>query len=195
MRIGRVSMVSLDWKWKIGEAIERIESRYSHIGSKTAAPFLSIIIDQENEINAIKEFKVQASRIEKLFSFHYINILEVTETVVEEIGATNVVEAINDPMPGDEPIRDLGELWLKAIIDVIKERIIDNVNKPVIVLEQLSALYPVIGPRDIMHRLWNSQDLNLRCPVVFLIPGTIKPQRTYSFLDKQDEFMYRGDLI
>ena len=61
-------------------------------------------------------------------------------------------------------------------------------------LERLAALCPVIGPRDVMQTLWDSPDA-LRGPVTALIPGRLEGPRTYTFVDKKREFMYRGDLL
>jgi hypothetical protein len=33
-----------NWRWAIGEAIERIRGRYQHIGRKTGAPFLALYV-------------------------------------------------------------------------------------------------------------------------------------------------------
>ena len=36
-------MSKVDWEWKIREAVERIKTRYDHIGRKTGAPFLALV--------------------------------------------------------------------------------------------------------------------------------------------------------
>lgn len=36
-------MTEHNWRWAIGEAIERIHGRYQHIGRKTGAPFLALV--------------------------------------------------------------------------------------------------------------------------------------------------------
>ena len=40
-------MSTVDWRWKLGEAAERIRTRYARIGSKTGAPFLAIVYPPE----------------------------------------------------------------------------------------------------------------------------------------------------
>ena len=62
-------------------------------------------------------------------------------------------------------------------------------------LQRLAALYPAAGPRDVMQRLWDSNQSPLDGPVVVLVPGHVVGPRTFSFVGKTDEFMYRGDLL
>ena len=68
-------------------------------------------------------------------------------------------------------------------------------SKPAVSLERCGALYPAIGPRDIMQALWDSNQDTLEGPVVVLIPGTLQGARTYLFINTRKEFMYRGDLL
>jgi len=70
-----------------------------------------------------------------------------------------------------------------------------HTGKPVIVLKSLAALYPVTGPQMLMQRLWDREQESLEGPVVFLIPGTLTEPRRYSFLNQEDEYMYRGDIL
>jgi hypothetical protein len=46
-----------------------------------------------------------------------------------------------------------------------------------------------------MQRLWDSQQSNLDGPVIVLIPGFLAGMRTYNFVGKYEELMYRGDLL
>ncbi len=62
-------------------------------------------------------------------------------------------------------------------------------------LERLAAVYPAVGPRDIMQFLWDSASDIFDGPIVILIPGILRGPRTYAFLGQKDEFMYRGDLL
>ena len=52
-------MSSHDWRWKIGEAIERIRTRYDYIGRKTGAPFLALVYPPEAEPAVLKEWHTQ----------------------------------------------------------------------------------------------------------------------------------------
>jgi hypothetical protein len=65
----------------------------------------------------------------------------------------------------------------------------------VVSLERLAALFPAAGPRDVMQRLWGNAQSTPDGPVIVLIPGYIVGSRTYAFVGKHDEFMYRGDLL
>ena len=48
-------MSSQDWRWKIGEAIERVRTRYEFIGRKTGAPFLALVYPPVAEAAFLKE--------------------------------------------------------------------------------------------------------------------------------------------
>ena len=189
-------MTSSDWKWKISEAIERIRTRYEFIGRKTGAPFLALIYPPAAERMVLREWQTQCGTLSPDFDICRIDILEVTQRTVREFGADNLVAAINDPMPGSDPQSELAEIWITAICEQVKASLrVAGPGKPVASLERLAALYPACGPRDIMQRLWDSVQSELQGPVVVMIPGHRVDSRTYSFLSKRDEFMYRGDPL
>ena len=52
-------MSSQDWQWKIGEAVERVRTRYEFIGRKTGAPFLAVVYPPEAETAFLKEWHAQ----------------------------------------------------------------------------------------------------------------------------------------
>ena len=185
-----------NWKWKIGEAIERIRSRYDYIGRKTGAPFLAVVYPTEMENAARKEWHDQTSALPLDFDVRPIDVLEITQQILTDLGAQNVVAALRQPMPGSDPEIELGSLWINAVADAVRGCFSEpGSRKIVVVLERLSAFYPACGPRDVMQELWGSVQSSLDGPVVVLIPGHIEGPRTYSFLGKKSEFMYRGDLI
>jgi len=189
-------MSGLDWKWKINEAIERIRTRYEFIGRKTGAPFLSIVYPNDLEPVVLKEWRTQCATLNPETLIHHIDVLDVTQRVVAEFGVDNLVGAIHDPMPGSDPQAELAELWITAVCKEVKARLseVDH-ERPVASLERLAALYPAAGPRDVMQRLWDSVQSELKGPVIVMIPGHRVDARTYSFLSLQDEFMYRGDPL
>jgi hypothetical protein len=125
-----------------------------------------------------------------------VDVLEVTHHLIAEIGAPNIVSSIDDPMPGSDPKAELGALWVSAVAQAVESRLAEaGQGKPVVSLERLAALYPAAGPRDVMQRLWDSAQSLLNGPVVVLIPGHLVESRTYAFVAKHHEFMYRGDLL
>lgn len=185
-----------DWRRKIGEAIDRIRTRYEFIGRKTGAPFLAVVYPPEIETAFLKEWRTQCATLHPEIDVRSVDALEVTQRIVAEIGATNIVNSMDDPMPGSDPQAELGGLWISTIAEVVQARLSDpGKGKPVASLERLAALYPAAGPRDVMQRLWDCAQSVLVGPVVVLIPGHILESRTYSFVGKRDEFMYRGDLL
>ncbi|MFG0261209.1 MAG: hypothetical protein ACF788_02320 [Novipirellula sp. JB048] len=189
-------MSSNDWKWKIGEAIERIRTRYDFIGRKTGAPFLSIVYPPSAEPMVLKEWQTQCATLAPEFDVRSIDVLEVTQRTVESFGVDNLVASLGDPMPGSDPQSELAEIWITAVCDEVKMKLREtSEGKPVESLERLAALYPACGPRDIMQRLWDSVQSELEGPVVVMIPGHRVDARTYSFLSQRDEFMYRGDPL
>jgi hypothetical protein len=186
----------VDWAWKLREAIERIKNQYEHIGRSTGAPFLAIIYPPDLEKAVLKEWRTLSQSMGKEFDFRTIDALEVTMSVLEELGSELVIDSIQNPMPGAKPESELGGLW----IDAIKKRVMAELScacdaKRVIVLEKLASLYPTTTPHALMQELWGSEEVSLDGPVVLLIPGTLKESRVYSFLNQIDELMYRGDIL
>jgi hypothetical protein len=190
-----------DWQWKIGEAIERIRSRYEYIGRKTGAPFLAIVYPPEIETIFFKEWHTQTKVLKPDIDIKTVNLLDITQNILSDIGTQNIIDSFSDPMPGSNPQSELGDLWIKSITEKIHDIILSGSGncsasgKMVICLEKIAALYPAAGPRDIMHHLWDSGKSIPDCPVIVIIPGTLLGSRNYSFLNKKDEFMYRGDLL
>ena len=189
-------MTSIDWQWKIKETIERIRTRYDFIGHITGAPFISVIYPTDVESALFKEWHIQIKALDHNAQVISINVLDITHQVLNEIGIRNVLDVINNPMPGSDTKAELGHLWIDAIAKTLNDSLVGIRDvKPVISLEKLSALYPAAGPRDLMQYLWDSIQTTLSCPVIVFIPGVLKGPRTYSFLGKKDEFMYRGDIL
>jgi hypothetical protein len=100
-------------------------------------------------------------------------------------------------MPGSDPQAELGRRW----VDRISEQIHDFSTRsgcgplPLVIVERLAALYPAAGPRAIMQAVWDTEKASLDAVVVFLIPGTLLQPRVYLFVNRQEEFMYRGDVL
>lgn len=185
-----------DWGWKLREAIERIRTRYEHIGRKTGAPFLAVIHPPDAEREVLKEWHTLAKALEPEFAVRAIDVLDVTTRVVGEFGVEAMVEAMRDPMPGSDATSELGEMWTKAVAATVREEAgKPGPGRPVVVLERLAALYPASTPRTIMQVLWDSAHAALEGPVVFLVPGVVIERRVYAFLGKVQEFMYRGDML
>ncbi len=188
-------MTSFDWRWKISEAADRLRSRYDFIGRSTGAPFLALVYPPEAEAAFLHEWHTVATALSPDYLIKSLDVLNLTQQAVVEIGADNIVTAIADPMPGSDPISDLGARWVSKIARAVRSAA--TAQPParlVVVLERLAALYPVAGPRDVMQCLWDDAD-SLDNPVVVLIPGYMQSPRTYSFLGQREEFMYRGDLL
>lgn len=189
-------MSSHDWRWKMGEAIERLRTRYEFIGRKTGAPFLALVYPPAAETAVLKEWRTQCATLQPEINVRPIDVLEVTQKLVADIGAENIVASMADPMPGSDPQCELGGLWITAVADAVKNQLsLPGLGKPVASLERVAALYPAAGPRDVMQRLWDSAQATLNGPVVVLIPGHVVESRTYCFVGEREEFMYRGDLL
>ena len=189
-------MNQLDWRWKIGEAIERLRTRYEFIGRKTGAPFLALVYPPGAEATVLKEWHTQTAALRPEIDVRTIDVLDVTQAVLADLGAEAIVDALNDPMPGSHPQSELGQLWIDATATAMREAAgLFGAGKPVFCVERLAALHPAAGPRDLMRSLWDSTADACEGPIVVLIPGAVHGMRTYAFLDKVDEFMYRGDLL
>ena len=187
----------VDWGWKLREAVEAIRNRYDHIGRKTGAPFLGIVYPPEAEAVVLREWHTMAATLSPEFDVRTIDVLAITQEVVEQLGGENIVNAMAHPMPGSSPESELGVMWIGALEKQVKvcSEVPPPQGKIVIVLEGLAALYPATGPRDLMQRLWDQSPDVLAGPVVVLIPGTLVERKVYSFLNQRDELMYRGDIL
>jgi len=187
---------TMDWTWKLREAIERIKTRYNHIGRKTGAPFLAIIYPPEAELAVLKEWRTLLATLDKSFDVRTIDVLSITMSVLDELGCENVVDSIARPMPGSNPESELGQMWVSAIVSRVRDDASRHAEgRIVIALEHMAALYPATGPRAIMQALWDCEGSILDGPVIALIPGTLVQSRVYSFVNRCEEFMYRGDIL
>jgi len=189
-------MMGRDWRWKIGEAIDRIRTRYAHIGRATGAPFLGVVYAPEQEPAVLSEWHTQIKLLKPDFDVCSVNVLDVTQKVVVDLGAENIVDSMSDPMPGSDPATELGHLWITAVVQASQEALgRSSSGHPVVSLEKMAAIHPAAGPHDVMQALWDNQRASFDGPVVMLIPGRSTGPRTYDFLGVKPEFMYRGDLL
>lgn len=187
-----------DWRWKLREAVDRIRTRYDHIGRKSGAPFLAVVYPPEAERAVLREWHTLIGSLAPEFDVRTVDVLEVTSGVVGQFGAEALVEAMNDPMPGSDPEGELGTMWTTAVAAKAREAALKRgAGRPVVVLEHLAALYPASGPRAIMQALWEGDRTTLEGPVVLLIPGVLVEARVYQFVGDaaKEEFMYRGDIL
>jgi hypothetical protein len=185
-----------DWEWKLREAVERLRTRYEHIGRKTGAPFLAIVYPPDAERSLLKEWHTLAATLEPEFSLRAVDVLDVTARVVRQFGAESLVDSMKDPMPGSDPTSELGSMWTNAVVTSVREAAgKPGSGRPVVVLERLAALYPASGPRAVMQTLWDSDHASLEGPVVLLVPGVLIEARVYRFVGQVEEFMYRGDIL
>jgi len=191
-----VSSGNVDWQWKLREGIDRIKNSYEHIGRNTGAPFLAIVYPPELELAVFKEWNALTSSFGAEFHLVDLNLLDITMKVIQELGIETIIDAVQNPMPGSNPETELATMWLAAIVDEVKACMpVERSRKTVIVLTQLTALYPAIGPRSLMQALWDTANLALDNPVVIFIPGKLVEPRVYEFLGKTRELMYRGDIL
>jgi hypothetical protein len=184
-----------DWKLKVHRGIERVTSRYDNVGRKTGIPVLGIVISPDLEDAALKEWKVQARTFSD-FEFIEINVLELTTKEVEKLGVDNIVYSLENPLPGSDPESELGDMWVKSIVDKIF-KIIDKSlesDKKIIYLSRLGALYPASSPYEIVKQLVEVRK-DLTFPVILFIPGKQTELKVYKYLNLKSEFMYRGELV
>lgn len=188
---------SEDWLTKLRQAIERIRTRYDHIGRKTGAPFLAIVYPPESEREVLREWSTLTDSLCSEYDFREIDVMDLTMMEAEKLGVQNIVSLLNDPMPGSPAESELGQIWVTSVANAVKEvsKESSQGKRPIIVLKGLAALYPVTGPRAVMQSLWDSQQSILNGPVVVFIPGSLREPRVYKFLNLIEEFMYRGDIM
>lgn len=186
----------VDWAWKLRVAAERIRTQYEHIGRSTGAPFLAIVYPPESESAVFKEWRTLSQSMGQEMHFLTVDALDATMSVLDDLGSVTILDSIQNPMPGSNPESELGQMWINSIKNKVVSESANNASpKKVIVIEKLAALYPATTPYALMQEFWGSGDFVFEGPVVLLIPGTLKGPRVYSFLNKGDEFMYRGDIL
>lgn len=189
---------NVDWRWKLREAVEQVRTRYEHIGRGTGAPFLAVVYTPEAERAVLREWHTLVGSLAPEFDVRTVDVLEVTSGVVRQFGAEALVESMKDPMPGSDPVSELGTMWTSAVAASVREAALKRGSgRPVVVLERLAALYPASGPRAVMQALWEGNHATLEGPVVLLIPGVLIEARVYHFVGdaRAEEFMYRGDIL
>jgi len=188
---------SVDWAGKLRLAIERITTRYEYIGRKTGAPFLAIVYPPNSEREVLREWNTLTNSLSFEYDFREIDVMAITMGEVEKHGVDNIVALLENPMPGSDAKSELGQIWVKAVADAVKEKfkISSKGKRTVVVLQGLASLYPATGPRAVMQTLWDSQQSIIDGPVVVFIPGSLVESRVYKFLNLEEEFMYRGNLL
>ena len=185
-----------DWEWKLREAVERLRTRYDHIGRKTGAPFLAIVYPPEVERFLLKEWHTLTATLEPEFSIRTVDVLDVTASVIRQFGVESIVDSMTDPMPGSDPTTELGSMRINAVAAAVREAAgRPGSGRPVVVLERLAALYSASGPHAVMQTLWDSDHSALEGPIVVLVPGVLIEARVYRFVGQVKEFMYRGDIL
>ena len=189
-------MSESNWQRKINEVIERLKTRYGHIGSKTGVRFLAVIYPLEIQDIFFNEWQTHSSASKSELEIHNIDVLKITQEVIDDLGVENIIDSIDNPLPGSDPENELGQLWINSIVNAVFEAFEKSSStKPVVCLSQFAALYPAAGPRSVMQTLWGTEQNLLKGPVILLIPGSISGPRTYTYLGVKEEFMYRGDLL
>jgi hypothetical protein len=184
-----------DWEWKLRETTERVRTRYDHIGRKTGAPFLAVVYPPEAERSVLREWYTLAATLQPEYVVRTVDVLDVTTRVVDQFGARTLVDSMANPMPGSDPMSELGSMWTNAVAAAVCDAAArKDSGRPVVVLERLAALYPASGPRAVMQTLWDTPAA-LEGPVVLLVPGILVEARVYRFVGQVEEFMYRGDIL
>ncbi len=185
-----------DWDWKLRETVERLKSSYEHLGRKTGAPFLAVVYPPEAEAAVQKEWRALQGALGAAYDLRYVDALAVVAAAVSDLGVENVLDALNNPMPGANPEAELGNLWVQAVAQAVRAQgAACCAPRPVVVVENLAALYPAASPRDLMQALWDTTDEQYDGPILLFIPGRLSEARVYEFLNQPREFMYRGDLL
>jgi hypothetical protein len=191
----------LDWTWKLREAVERLKTSYAHIGRSSGAPFLAIVYPLEAEAALQREWQALQGMLTPDIEIVTVDILKISMAALDDLGAENIVEAMQEPMPGSNPQAELGNLWIQAVVEEVREKASAKqstllpTHRLVLVLQNCAALYPAAGPRELMQALWERSDLPFDGPMVIFIPGKLVEPRVYEYLNQVQEFMYRGDIL
>jgi len=182
--------------WKIRDAAERVLKDHDVIGHQTGAKLLAIVYPHEKEAWVLKEWRTQAGIFSDRYDLIPIDLLQITTGCMEKAGIDNILEFMNDPMPGSCPDEALATLWVDEIMSTAVSAISGHRGKqPVLVIQKTAALYPVTGPRFLLQQLWDKYSRAINCLVVIFIPGEIIDPRQYRFLNIREEYLYRGILL
>jgi len=189
--------MSKDWQWTVHEAITTLSTRYEAIGRMTGVPFLALVYPPTEERGFWHELRLQLDALRPGIDARYLDLLSLTTRVLEEVGLDTIIESLEDPFLTADARADLGRLWLDRVQGEIRalSSSRDGSGRPVIVIESIAALYPAAGPFMLMQTLWNDEQTRIEAPVLVPIPGTLEGPRSYRFLDRDVELMYRGDLL
>ena len=104
-----------DWRWKLAEAVKRIQERYAYVGSKTGASLLAVVYPPEAENAVYREWDAQIGRLSSDYDIQTVDVLAITVQAVSDLGSEHVVASIADPMPGSSPEAELGHMWITAV--------------------------------------------------------------------------------
>ena len=189
--------MSEDWRWTIHEAIATLDTRYGAIGSMTGVPFLALVYPPGVERGFWHELRFQLEALRPRIDARYLDLLALTTRAIDEIGLETVIGSLEDPFTIADAQADLGRLWLDRARQEVRALadLRDRPGRPVIVIESIAALYPAAGPFMLMQTLWNDEEARIDAPVLVPIPGSLEGPRSYRFLDRDVELMYRGDLL
>ncbi len=148
----------VDWPWKIREAIERVKTRYDHIGRNTGASFLAVVYPPDAEAAVLKEWHTQlagrsarSSRFTRSTSsrsrWPFLMNSEARTSFRQSLSRCWIKSRIR---PGQY-------VEWNAVATAVRERSAkEGVKRPIVVLERTGALFPAASPRAVMQQLWDS---------------------------------------
>lgn len=188
--------MSDDWRNRLAEAAELIRTRYDAIGAN-GAPFLIVTYPEDAELAVLEEWGVQSRALQPEFEPVYVDVAAEWGRMEEEIGLANIEAMTSDPMPGSDPIAELGDMFATRVTTLIQTGYAGSTAaKPFMTVQGLGRMYPFGTPALLMHRAWDHAGAMIAGrPVVFLTPGTYVSPQEYIFMGERREHVYRGRLI
>jgi hypothetical protein len=183
--------------------VSRLQTSYDGIGHSSGRPFLYFVYHPADEPR-VQKLAYEYFRDQATLTFCQIDILQTAIASLRNQEERRM-QFLNDPTRRASSTEAILKLWARRLcleIEAAQGRI-DDGKRPVVVLRNLAALYPLSNPSALLEFLAEQEPRCLSTgkivPIVLMVPGSRPPQtsRLYWFLDQERlkcDF-YRGEEI
>lgn len=195
--------MSDDLEQRFEYLLKRLRTSYESIGLSSGRPYIYFVYkpSQERHIQKLAQDWLQNG---SGLIFHPLDILPLT---IDSLKGQEELRQrlLNDPLRTESAAEAIMRLWTRktsSAICITLEHTADG-ERPVVVLRNLAALYPLGNPTSLMEFVAEQEPRHPKTgavvPIVLLIPGFRPPHtsRVYYFLDQEHLQLkfYRGEEI
>ncbi len=198
-----VTKYSDDIEQRLEYLVKRLRTNYEAIGQSSGRPYIYFVYHPSQE-RYVQRIVLEQVRSDSTITVYPIDILPYT---IESLQGQEEMRQrlLNDLLRTESATDSILRLWTRKISSEIRTKLASTAEdeRPVVVLYNLAALYPLGNPSSLMEFVAEQEPRNPRTgsivPIVLLVPGSRPPQtsRLYNFLDQerlQLDF-YRGEEI